>query len=189
MSENVDMLNKDLHLKQDEFWYGILGIWYSWTLPFGIKSIKMTNQECAKNWFCHIWWLVLHRQPANRSVFCFVNQRMITLQYCDGFLPYININRSQVCLLVVLSGQCPLWRSALSLGGSNGICGPVSRTSLSSLLSQWEKTGVSERKHESTCLGRVMDGRASLVSRNTQWENRLPGASAVQFLMGMGGRG
>lgn len=49
MSENVATLNKDLHLKQDEFWYGILGIWYSWTLLCGVESIRMTSQECAKN--------------------------------------------------------------------------------------------------------------------------------------------
>lgn len=47
---------------------------------------------------CHTWWLVrTENQPTEVFSAFYFNQR-ITLQYCDGFLPYINVNWSQcVC--------------------------------------------------------------------------------------------
>lgn len=63
----------------------------------------MTNQECATNWswtrvtVTHGGWYCTGNQPTEVFSAFYFNQR-ITLQYCDGFLPYINVNWSQcVC--------------------------------------------------------------------------------------------
>ena len=120
---------------------------------------------------------------------------MITLQYCDGCLPYSNVNWSQVCLRVVLSGQGPLWGSALSLGEPHWTCGPVSRILLAVFSHSGSRGSVREDVNLHVQDEWWMDpiyrqGQASPVTGNTEWESSLlgpaGGASAMASDAGAG---
>lgn len=83
---------------------GMYGIFFN-----GIKSIKMTNQELAKNQFL----------------------TTVTITYLVPGTTWQPANKRVTGLLL---DQGPLWRSALNVGAPNQIYNPVFRNSLDSFL-------------------------------------------------------
>ena len=114
---------------QDSLWWGL--IWVRSYPPLDCPGCLITNHSGFHSYIC-FWHLGIFFFFFFKKSITYFNQRLITLQNCSGFLPYIDMN--QPCVYMCRPSWTPLPPPSPSLTQSRPSAPALSTLSRASYL-------------------------------------------------------